>query len=70
MTRLELVTEIPAPYRIPLFNALAERLDLHVLFLRERNPDRPFDLHREELDFDLEQALAQVSRAGSTGRGA
>ena len=50
--RLTLLTEIPAPYRIPLFNALAERVDLRVLFLRERNPDRPFRLHREELQFD------------------
>jgi len=52
MTRVTLLTEIPAPYRIPLFNALAERVDLRVVFLRERNPDRPFRLHREELRFD------------------
>lgn len=52
MTRLTLLTEIPAPYRIPLFNALAERVELRVLFLRERNPDRPFRLHREELHFE------------------
>ena len=52
LTRVALLTEIPAPYRIPLFNALAERVDLRVLFLRERNPDRPYDLHREELRFD------------------
>lgn len=52
MTRVALLTEIPAPYRIPLFNALAARVDLRVVFLRERNPDRPFRLHREELRFD------------------
>lgn len=52
MTRLALVTEIPAPYRIPLFNALADVIDLHVHFLCVRNPDRPFDLHRDELRFD------------------
>lgn len=51
MTRVTLLTEIPAPYRIPLFNALAERVDLRVVFLRERNPERPFDLHRDELRF-------------------
>lgn len=51
MTRLALLTEIPAPYRIPLFNALAERLELRVLFLRERNPERPYDLHADELRF-------------------
>lgn len=52
MTRLTLLTEIPAPYRIPLFNALAERLDLRVLFLRERHPARPYELHEEELRFE------------------
>lgn len=52
MTRVTLLTEIPAPYRIPLFNALAERIDLSVLFLRDRNPDRPYNLHADELRFD------------------
>ena len=51
MTRVTLLTEIPAPYRIPLFNALAERVDLTVLFLRKRNPDRPYGLHTDELRF-------------------
>jgi glycosyltransferase involved in cell wall biosynthesis len=54
VTRLTLLTEIPAPYRIPLFNALAERVDLRVLFLRARNPDRPYDLHADELRFRWE----------------
>jgi glycosyltransferase involved in cell wall biosynthesis len=49
--RLTLLTEIPAPYRIPLFNALAERVDLTVLFLRESNPERPYRLHGEEFRF-------------------
>jgi glycosyltransferase involved in cell wall biosynthesis len=52
VTRVALLTEIPAPYRIPLFNALADRVDLRVLFLRERHPERPYDLHRDELRFD------------------
>jgi glycosyltransferase involved in cell wall biosynthesis len=47
-----LLTEIPAPYRIPLFNALAERVELRVLFLRDRHPARPYDLHRDELRFE------------------
>lgn len=51
MTRVALLTEIPAPYRIPLFNALSARVDLRVLFLRERNPDRPYDLHADEFHF-------------------
>jgi glycosyltransferase involved in cell wall biosynthesis len=49
--RVALLTEIPAPYRIPLFNALAERVDLDVLYLRERNPDRPYGLHEDEVRF-------------------
>jgi glycosyltransferase involved in cell wall biosynthesis len=52
VTRLALLTEIPAPYRIPLFNALAERLELTVVFLRDRNPERPYDLHADELRFE------------------
>jgi len=51
VTRVALLTEIPAPYRIPLFNALADRVDLRVLFLRERNPERPYALHAEEIRF-------------------
>jgi glycosyltransferase involved in cell wall biosynthesis len=52
VTRLALLTEIPAPYRIPLFNALAARVDLDVAFLREQNPRRPYyDLHVDELEF-------------------
>ena len=42
--RLALLTEIPAPFRIPLFNALAaqpDEVDLEVLFLAERDPRRP-----------------------------
>ncbi|MDX6424302.1 MAG: hypothetical protein QOI67_1773 [Gaiellaceae bacterium] len=51
--RLALLTEIPAPYRIPLFNALSERLELRVLFLAERDPRRGFyELHRDEWRFD------------------
>lgn len=53
MTRLALLTEIPAPYRIPLFNALSTRLELRVLFLRERNPLRPYyELHANEVRFE------------------
>ena len=38
--RLIILTEIIAPYRIPVFNALAARseVDLHVIFLAETDP--------------------------------
>jgi glycosyltransferase involved in cell wall biosynthesis len=50
--RLALLTEIPAPYRIPLFNALADRVDIRVLFLAETDPRRPFyEPHRSEWRF-------------------
>jgi glycosyltransferase involved in cell wall biosynthesis len=49
--KLALLTEIPAPYRIPLFNALVEKLELTVLFLRAHNPERPYALHEEEWRF-------------------
>jgi glycosyltransferase involved in cell wall biosynthesis len=52
VTRLVLLTEIPAPFRIPLFNALAERLELRVVFLRRRQPGRRYELHGEELRFE------------------
>jgi glycosyltransferase involved in cell wall biosynthesis len=51
VTRVALLTEIPAPFRIPLFNALSDRLDLTVLFLRARNPERPYRMHAEEIHF-------------------
>jgi glycosyltransferase involved in cell wall biosynthesis len=51
--KVGLLTEIPAPYRIPLFNALAERVELRVMFLSERDPRRGFyELHRDEWRFD------------------
>ena len=49
--RIALLTEIPAPFRIPLFNALAARDDanLFVLFLSERDPKRPhYERHEGE----------------------
>ncbi len=52
--RVALLTEIPAPFRIPLFNALAERDDvrLRVLFLSDRDPKRPYPVYRDEFRFD------------------
>ena len=64
--RLALFTEIPAPYRIPLFNALSQRVDLRVLFLAERDPRRGFyEPHRDEWRFD-----GRVLRGPQLQRGA
>ena len=64
--RLALLTEIPAPYRIPLFNALASRVDLRVLFLGEQDPRRSFyELHRDEWRFDHRVLPGPRLRRGS-----
>jgi 1,2-diacylglycerol 3-alpha-glucosyltransferase len=55
--RLAILSEIIAPYRIPVFNALAARsdVDLHVIFLSETDPSlRQWDVHREEIHFSYQ----------------
>ena len=44
--RLAIVTNIPAPYRVPVFNILAATsgVNLHVFYSVEREPDRNWDL--------------------------
>ena len=55
--RVVLLTEIIAPYRIPVFNALAARedIDLHVVFLSETDPSlRQWLVHKDEIRFTYE----------------
>ena len=58
MTRKTVIlTEIIAPYRIPVFNVLARRaeLDLHVVFLAETNETlRQWRVYRDEIRFSHE----------------
>ena len=64
--RLALLTEIPAPYRIPLFNALADRLDFRALFLARVDPRHPFYTPHEE-EWRFERSFldgAQLRRGG------
>ena len=52
--KLAIVTEIIAPYRIPVFNALALRpeIDLHVVFLSENDPTlREWRVYKDEIKF-------------------
>jgi glycosyltransferase involved in cell wall biosynthesis len=51
--RVTLLTEIPAPYRIPQFNALAALpdIELEVVFLAQRDPRRAYSVHRDEFRF-------------------
>src|ERR1700688_2400842 len=52
--KLVILTEIIAPYRIPVFNALAQRreVDLHVIFLSENDPTlRQWQVYKNEIQF-------------------
>jgi glycosyltransferase involved in cell wall biosynthesis len=52
--RFSLITEIIAPYRIPVFNELATQpgLDLNVIFLSETDKGlRQWEVHRNEIQF-------------------
>jgi glycosyltransferase involved in cell wall biosynthesis len=63
--RIALLTEIPAPFRIPLFNALAERAELRVLFLARGDPRRThYALHEEEWRFEHRFLAGRALRGG------
>ena len=48
------ITNIPTPYRIPLFNQLSQEpeIDLKVLFLGEHEAERGWDVSSRDFDFD------------------
>ena len=55
--RLVILTEIIAPYRIPLFNSLAEEpeIDLRVVFLAETDPElRQWQVHKDGIRFSYQ----------------
>lgn len=55
--RLVILTEIIAPYRIPVFNALAARSDVdpHVIFFSENDPSlRQWQVYKDEIKFSYE----------------
>jgi glycosyltransferase involved in cell wall biosynthesis len=55
--RLVILTELIAPYRIPVFNALATHpgIDLHVIFLAETDPTtRKWLVYKDEIRFSHE----------------
>jgi 1,2-diacylglycerol 3-alpha-glucosyltransferase len=65
--RLVLITEIIAPYRIPVFNALARRpeLDLHVIFLAETDEAlRQWRVYVDEIHFSYQILPSWRWRAG------
>jgi 1,2-diacylglycerol 3-alpha-glucosyltransferase len=65
--RLVIITEIIAPYRIPVFNALAQHngIDLHVIFLAETDStQRQWRVYKDETRFSYEVLPAWRRRIG------
>ena len=68
--RLAIFTEIIAPYRIPVFNALAAlpELDLHVFFLSETDPSlRQWRVYKDEISFSYDVLPAWRQRLAGIG---
>ena len=65
--KLVIITEIIAPYRIPVFNALAVRreIDLHVIFLSENDLTlRQWQVYKDEIKFQYEVLPSWRRRLG------
>jgi glycosyltransferase involved in cell wall biosynthesis len=66
--RLVILTEIIAPYRIPVFNALAQQegIDLHVIFLAENDPTlRQWHTYKDEIRFSFQVLQSWRRRLGN-----
>ncbi|MGH9529072.1 MAG: glycosyltransferase family 4 protein [Terriglobales bacterium] len=66
-TRLTILTEIIAPYRIPIFNALAkvDGINLHVIFLAETDPEaRDWLVYKNEIHFSSQVLPSYRKRLG------
>jgi glycosyltransferase involved in cell wall biosynthesis len=67
MTRVVIITEIIAPYRIPVFNALAQHdgIDLRVIFLAENDcTQRQWLVYKEEIRFSYQVLRSWRRRVG------
>src|SRR5262249_31201776 len=65
--RLAILTEIIAPYRVPVFNALAKisEIDLHVIFLAETDTSiRSWQVYSNEIRFSYEVLPSWRRRLG------
>lgn len=65
--RVVIITELIAPYRIPVFNALARQrgIDLHVIFLAETDPtQRQWLVYKDEICFPYEVLPSWRRRVG------
>jgi glycosyltransferase involved in cell wall biosynthesis len=65
--RVAILTEIIAPYRVPIFNALEAREDVepHVIFFSESDPSlREWRVHKDEIKFSYEVLPSWRRRVG------
>src|ERR1700734_2313559 len=65
--RIVIITEIIAPYRIPVFNALRQcrGVDLQVIFLAEHDPtEREWLIYKDEIRFPYEVLPSWRRRVG------
>jgi glycosyltransferase involved in cell wall biosynthesis len=65
--RVVIITEIIAPYRIPVFNALAQHdgIDLHVIFLAENDcTQRQWLVYKDEIQFSYQVLRSWRRRVG------
>ncbi|HXM63775.1 MAG TPA: glycosyltransferase family 4 protein [Terriglobales bacterium] len=65
--RIVIITEIIAPYRIPVFNALARHdgVELHVIFLAESDPtEREWLVYKDEICFSYQVLPSWRRRVG------
>jgi len=65
--RVVIITELIAPYRVPVFNALARQcgIDLHVVFLAETDPtQRQWLVYKDEICFSCEVLPSWRRRVG------
>jgi glycosyltransferase involved in cell wall biosynthesis len=65
--RVVIITEIIAPYRIPVFNALAQHdgIDLHVIFLAENDrTQRQWLVYKHEIRFSYQVLRSWRQRVG------
>jgi glycosyltransferase involved in cell wall biosynthesis len=66
--KLVILSEIIAPYRIPVFNALArhENVDLHVIFLAETDPAlRQWQVYKDDIHFSYQVLPSWRRRIGN-----
>ena len=64
-TRVLIVSEIPTPYRLPLFRRLAARpeLDVNVVFCAAHEPDRPWALELEGVPHEVLRGVPLTFRS-------